>query len=78
VGTFIGVETSIQSTREIRGAVEKTYKSFSERSSECLQGYMESVEVVSTEHDGATFIITSKVTVRLEKFKNYIRSTALA
>ena len=77
-GTFIDVETSIESRREIRGAIEETYKSFSERSSEYSQGSVESLEVLSTEQDGATYIVTSKVTVRLEKFKNYIRSTALA
>ena len=77
-GTFIDVETSIESRREIRGAIEETYKSFSERSSEYSQGSVESLEVLSTEQDGATYIVTSKVTVRLETFKNYIRSTALA
>jgi len=77
VGSFVDAQKSIEKQVEIRGAVKEQSKSINSRTSEYSQGTIEAIEVLSTSRDGALIRVTSKVTVRLEDFKAYMKRTAL-
>ena len=77
VGSFVDSQKSIEKQVEIRGAVKEQSKSINSRTSEYSQGTIQAIEVLSTYEDGALTRVTSKVTVRLEDFKAYMKRTAL-
>jgi len=78
VGSFVDSNKLIEKRKEIRNGIKTQTKSISSKISEYSQGSIERLDVLDvTEEDGLTRV-TTKVTVRIEDFKHYIKETVLA
>jgi hypothetical protein len=78
VGSFIDSKKLIEKRKEIRDGIRTRTKSVSSKLSEYSQGSIKRLEVLDTSQEDGLTRVTTKVTVRIEDFKRYIKETVLA
>jgi hypothetical protein len=78
VGSFIDSEKLIKKRKEIRNGIRTRTKSISSKISEYSQGSIERLDVLEVAQEDGLTRVTTKVIVRIEDFKRYIKETVLA
>jgi len=78
VGSFIGSRKLIEKRKEIRNGIKRRTKSISSKISEYSQGSIKRLDVLDVIQEDGLIQVTTKVTIRIEDFKRYIKETVLA
>ncbi len=79
VGSFVDATKSFEKRKVIRDGVKSQTKKISSKVREYSQGVIQSIDVLDVVvRDDGLIQVTSKVSVRIEDFKNYIKETTLA
>jgi hypothetical protein len=78
VGSFIDSTKLIEKRKEIRDGIRTRIKSISSKLSEYSQGSIKRLDVLEVAQEDGLTRVTTKVIVRIEDFKHYIKKTVLA
>ena len=76
VGSFIDAETQIKKQKEIRDGVISETKIIKKDIRDYSQGSIKYFEILNIQQNGSIFNVTSRVDVRIDDFKAYIKKLA--